>query len=63
MFEGFQESLKHEARQAVNMEKPLEPVWVDLQAGWGGVSGNHQGGVNSDGQVDGDLDMAPNPGI
>ena len=41
------------------MEKPLETLWVGLQVQWGRISGNHQGGTNSDSQVDGDSDMAP----
>ena len=41
------------------MEKPLETAWVVLKVGWGGVSGNHQGGVNSASQVDGVSDMGP----
>ena len=39
------------------MEKPLETPWVGLQVGWGRVSENHQGGVNSVSQVHGDPDM------
>lgn len=33
-------------------EKPLEEVWVGLSIVWGGVFGNHQGGVNGISQVD-----------
>ena len=33
------------------MKKPLEASWVDLNAGWGGVSGNHWGGENRVSQV------------
>lgn len=39
--------------------KPLEAGWVDLQVGWGGVSGNYQGRANGINQVDGGSDMAP----
>ena len=34
-------------------------AWVALQIGWGGISGNHQDGVNSITQVDKDSDVAP----
>ena len=39
------------------MEKPLEKAGVDLQLGWGRVSGNHQGRGGTVSQVDGDSDM------
>ena len=41
------------------MEKPLEITWVGLKVGWGGASGNHQGGANNVSQVDGVSDMMP----
>ena len=40
------------------MEKSLEEACVGLQVGWG-ISGNHQGLMNSDSQVDEDSDMVP----
>ena len=51
MFERFQESPKYEAREAICVEKPLETAWMGLKVGWGGLSGNHQGGANSVSQV------------
>ena len=39
------------------MKKPLETDWVGPQIVWGKIPWNHQGGVNSDNQVDGDSDM------
>ena len=41
------------------MDKPLEIAWVGPQVGWGRVSGNNQGMVNSVSQADGHSDMAP----
>lgn len=41
------------------MKKPLEVAWVGPKVGWGGVSGNVQGGTNSVNQNDGgDSDVA-----
>ena len=34
-------------------------AWVGLKVGWSGVSGNHQGMVNSVSQADGDSGMVP----
>ena len=39
------------------MEKLLQMAWVGLKVGWGRVSGNHQGWVNSISKADGDSDM------
>ena len=36
-------SLKHKAREAICMEKPLETAWVGLWVRWGKVSWNYQG--------------------
>ena len=41
------------------MEKLLEAAWVGWQVRLGRISGNHQGGANSDSQVNGDSDMVP----
>lgn len=41
------------------MGSPLEGALVTLQVGWGGISGNHQGGANIASQVYGDSDMVP----
>ena len=45
--------MKHEPRPAIDMEKQL---------GWGGVSGDLQGGANSVSQFDGVSYMAPAAG-
>lgn len=42
--ERLRKNLKHEARQDIHMEKPLEITLVGLKVGWDGASGNHQGG-------------------
>ena len=39
--------------------KATEVAWVGLQDGWGGVSGNHPGGMKSVCQADGDSDLLP----
>ena len=61
MFERFKESLKHEPRQDIHMEKPLYTVWVPTWVGpkfrWGRASENHQGRANSVSQVDAVSDM------
>ena len=41
------------------MEKPLKAAWVGLKFGWGGASGNIQGGPNSVSQSDRISDVAP----
>lgn len=41
------------------MEKPVKVAWVDLEVGWGEVSGNHQNGVNGVSQIDGNSVMVP----
>ena len=41
------------------MEKPLETAWVGQKVGLGGISVNHQVGVNSDSQVDRNSDVVP----
>ena len=51
--------MKHEPRQGVSMEKPLETAWVGSQIGWGGISGYHHDWVNNVSQVDRDSDMVP----
>ena len=51
--------MKHEPKQAIGMEQPLETAWVGLIVVWGGSSGNHQGGENSVSQIVGVSDMAP----
>ena len=37
----IKENLKHEAGEAICMEKPLDMAWVGCQVEWGKVSGNH----------------------
>ena len=53
LFEIIYENLKHEPRQVIHMEKPLETIR------WGRASGNHQGRTKSVGHVDGLSDVAP----
>nr|KAF6450428.1 hypothetical protein HJG59_008322 [Molossus molossus] len=51
--------MKQEPRQANLMVKPLGTAWVDPKVGWGGASGNHQGGATSVSQIARVLDVAP----
>lgn len=41
------------------MKKFLKAAWVGPQIGWGGVSRNHQGGVNSISYVDENSEVVP----
>ena len=49
--------MQYESRPAIHMEKQLG--WAVNWVGWGGASGDLQGGSNSVSQVDGVSDMAP----
>lgn len=51
--------MKHEPRQVVHMEKPLETAWVGPKVELGRGSENHQSGTNHNRQANGESDMAP----
>ena len=55
--ERFWESPKHEPKQAICMEKPLETAWVGPYSGWGVFLGNHQGQASSVSTIDGAADV------
>ena len=62
LFERTEENLKHEPRQAILIEKPLETALVGPKVAWGRASGNHQCGANSGSQADGVSVLAPASG-